>query len=56
MTWTWFENPGDYCLLPWCVSSVLKLSDGYVIGNILPDVRAMQLKDFQKKLHKILKI
>ena len=55
---TWFEKQGDYCLLPWCVSSVLELSDGYVIGNILPHkdgIQTISWRNFQKELNKSLK-
>ena len=48
------EKSGDYTTLP-CTFSVLKLSDGYVNGFILPNVSTMSWKDFQKKLKKILK-
>lgn len=46
---TWLEKPEDYSTLP-CTHSVVKLSDGYVSGYLLPDKGAIKipLKDFQK--------
>jgi len=35
MGYTWFERPNDYCTLS-CTHSVVKLSDDYVTGFILP--------------------
>jgi len=55
--YTWLENPEDYTTIA-CTSSVLKLSDGYVIGHILPNGNRsisesiMSWNDFQKKICK----
>jgi len=53
---TWFEKPGDYSTFI-CTWSVLKLSDGYVTGNILSNEyrSTMSWNDFHKELQKSLK-
>ena len=61
--YTWLEKPEDYTTLP-CTFSVLKLSDDYVEGYILPPDdgihiyinSTMLFEDFQKKLNELLKI
>ena len=54
--YTWFEKTGDFCLLPACIRSVLKLSDnGDVSGSILSNVDTMPWSTFQKHLKKSLK-
>ena len=56
---TWLEKPGDYRTFT-CTKCVLKLSDGYVTGNILPNedgdgsIMSMSWNDFQKALQKAL--
>jgi hypothetical protein len=62
--YTWLEKAEDYTTLS-CTFSVLKLSDGYVTGHILPfkelettdtlPVDNMTWKEFQTRLNKIFK-
>jgi len=51
-----FEKPGDFCTFP-CTVSVLKFSDGYVSGHILPNNNQdiLPWKVFQKLLNELLK-
>jgi hypothetical protein len=57
---TWIEESGDYCTFP-CLSSVVKLSDGYVTGYIFPIKEngswgrdTLKWEDFQKEIDKTL--
>ena len=56
----WFEKPEDYTTLT-CTFSVLRLSDGYVTGCLIPAdgfdyvKQTMSWNDFQKELQKLLK-
>ena len=49
---TWIEKQGDYSTLT-CTNSVVKLSDGFVTGCILPNkgIHSMSYNDFQKLLN-----
>ena len=49
----WFEKSGDYRLLHGCLSSVVKLSEGFVTGNILPDEDRMPWNIFQQHINGI---